>query len=95
MDLIVGDALTRHIVVNGTALVLVVAQCIKYLRESQVREADKNLFGCDAKLPQLRNGSHRCASPRHNGRAVENVVRRNYIRMARRSGHDARLLEDL
>ncbi len=95
MDLVGRDALTRNILVNSAALVLVIAQCIEYLCEGQLGEADKNLFGCDAKLPQLRNGSHRCASSRHNGCAVENVVRGDDIGMARCSGHDARLLEGL
>jgi hypothetical protein len=95
MDLVVGDALTGNILINGTALVLVVAQRIEYLCEGQMGEANKNLFGCDAKLPQLCNGSHRCASSRHNGCAVENVVRGDDIGMARCSGHDASLLEGL
>ncbi|MFO0701238.1 MAG: hypothetical protein U0236_18615 [Nitrospira sp.] len=48
MDLIVGEALTCNVLVNGAALVLVVAQRIEYLREGQVGEADKNLFGRDS-----------------------------------------------
>ena len=84
MDLVVGDALTRNILVNGAALVLVVAQCIEYLREGQMGEADNNLFRCDAKLPQLGDGSHRCASSHHNGCAVENVVRGDDIGLASR-----------
>lgn len=36
MDLVVGDALTCNILVNGAALVLVVAQCIEYLRKGQM-----------------------------------------------------------
>lgn len=95
MDLVFGDALTGNILVNGAAVILVVAQRVEYLREGQVWEADKNLFGCDAKLPQLCNGPHRCTGTRHNRRAMEDVVGRDDIRMTRCCRHGPSLLEAL
>ncbi len=95
MDLVVGDALTCNILVNGAALVLVVAQCIEYLRKGQMGEADKNLFGCDAKLPQFGNGSHRCAGAGHDRCAMENVVGGDDVRMTRCGRHGKSLLEGL
>ena len=74
MDLIVGQAVALDVGINRIPMLLVVAQGIEYLCQCDVRQANHNLFGGEAELPQFGDGAHRRAGTCDDGCALEDLV---------------------
>ena len=74
MDLIVGDALALDVLVNRTALFLILAEGVEHLGECKVGQPHDDFFGGDAELPQLCDRPHRRPCSSDDRDAVENLV---------------------
>ena len=81
MDLIVGQAVALDVGINRIPMLLVVAQGIEYLCQRDVRQANHNLFGGEAELPQFGDGAHRRAGTCDDGCALEDLIGADNVRM--------------
>ena len=92
MNLLNRHAISTDILVDHLTMLLIVAEGIKDLGESEVRQPPDDFFWGDAKFPQLGDCTHRSTGTRHDGGSMENLLGADNVRMACGRSHDRGLL---